>query len=139
MWKDCLNRGECDYFNGVCKCFDDYSGNYCQNKNCINNCNNNGYCNENGTCTCKNKFIGNDCSKLVCEKECLNGGFCINDKCTCLFGYKGDSCELIDNSLTSLNLECSKVCLKGCSNSCPNMNISCLIDCSNNCSKVCIK
>ncbi|XP_041465954.1 delta-like protein B [Lytechinus variegatus] len=34
----------------------------------------------------------------ICDGDdaCLNGGSCINDSCTCMYGFIGDNCELVD-------------------------------------------
>ena len=35
----------------------------------------------------------NGINTCTCEDECLNGGFCFEERCVCLHGYSGDSCE----------------------------------------------
>lgn len=41
---ECSNRGECDRDNGICLCFDGFSGPACNRNKCPNNCNGHGQC-----------------------------------------------------------------------------------------------
>jgi len=83
-------------------------------------CSGHGSCAGNPTfkCTCYNGFTGADCSLRVCPKdvswfalpsadnvahiaeqvECSNAGICdkSSGKCTCLTGYSGQACQILD-------------------------------------------
>jgi len=50
----------------------------CQIRQCLNSCNNHGYCNSNLTCECDPEWISNDCSVRICKNNCSGRGLCIN-------------------------------------------------------------
>lgn len=41
-----------------CECFPGFSGNYCNEKDCLFNCSSNGKCNKNGICECFSGYEG---------------------------------------------------------------------------------
>ena len=66
-----------------------------QPKLCLENCNNNGKC-ENGICVCNPGFMGYTCKNEVpCKNNCNNtNGNCILGNCVCNFGWTGDDCSI---------------------------------------------
>jgi hypothetical protein len=44
FYMECSNRGLCDRAEGVCQCFDGYSGSACGRKSCPNSCSGHGTC-----------------------------------------------------------------------------------------------
>lgn len=65
--KGCNNKGKCRNYS--CICDDNYYGNNCEYKKCLNNCSNRGVCKD-GICICNRPDIysGEDCSKTDCNK-----------------------------------------------------------------------
>jgi len=57
---NCSLNGYCNEFN-KCECYKNYHGEYCQHKDCLNNCSGFGLCN-NGKCICPDDKTGSDCS-----------------------------------------------------------------------------
>ena len=122
---DCLNNcsqnGQCTFSQSlnkfICDCDLFYSGSKCEIdiRPCsLNYCFNNGTCIQNLTdpasasyfCSCSKYYTGRLCeTKLdICQNEtCSNNGQCadINNtpKCVCFSSYKGDKCELMNDSL----------------------------------------
>uniref|UniRef100_A0A0K0F9G7 Teneurin-3 (inferred by orthology to a human protein) n=2 Tax=Strongyloides venezuelensis TaxID=75913 RepID=A0A0K0F9G7_STRVS len=60
---NCNNNGFCNS-NGICECKEGWTGAFCDEKTCENNCNNHGICKE-GKCYCENGYFSNDCSKNI--------------------------------------------------------------------------
>jgi hypothetical protein len=60
----CSFRGYC--LDGICYCKQGFIGDDCSKLSypvyCLNNCTNNGICNDEGLCVCNEGFIGVDCS-----------------------------------------------------------------------------
>lgn len=62
---NCNNNGYCNN-NGICECKEGWTGMFCDEKICENNCNDHGIC-KNGKCYCENGYFSSDCSKNVRE------------------------------------------------------------------------
>ncbi|CEF67291.1 Teneurin-3 [Strongyloides ratti] len=60
---NCNNNGYCNS-NGICECKEGWTGAFCNEKVCENNCNDRGICKE-GKCYCENGYFSSDCSKNV--------------------------------------------------------------------------
>jgi len=107
---NCYNNGSCEVDNitsqSSCKCNKGFYGEYCQFKECDEQCIlNNGQCIE-GKCHCPNNKIGHNCSITFCKNYCNNNGICVkdsNDKyvCTCNEDYFGEYCQ---------HIKCDKNC-----------------------------
>ena len=72
----------------------DYIGEDCSIKECINNCSLNGECDHSlGKCNCFDGFSDKDCSKKICINNCNNNGKCKDGLCFCNKGFVGKACE----------------------------------------------
>uniref|UniRef100_A0A8C3RR94 Tenascin C n=1 Tax=Chelydra serpentina TaxID=8475 RepID=A0A8C3RR94_CHESE len=81
--------------NGVCLCFEEYTGEDCSEERCPVPCSEHGKC-VNGRCVCDEGFTGEDCSEPLCPHNCHNRGRCVEKECVCNEGYTGEDCgELI--------------------------------------------
>ena len=88
---NCNSNGQCDFTNGICKCFDGFEGEACQKKVCLNNCSGNGTCSQvTKTCICNTGYSGEDCSKKVCVNNCSSNGFYNEGICYCKPGFEGN-------------------------------------------------
>ncbi|XP_060073687.1 neurogenic locus notch homolog protein 1-like [Ylistrum balloti] len=94
----------------MCHCRTDYTGTYCNRRNCLNtqlfNCSPNGVCNLNdvnvdpSVCSCKAGYNGTDCNTNIDDcvgVTCENGGTCVDGiasfNCSCPALYTGTYCE----------------------------------------------
>ncbi|NXI42147.1 TENA protein, partial [Galbula dea] len=90
---DCNDQGKC--VDGVCMCFEGYTGIDCSEELCPQGCSVHGRC-VNGQCVCYEGFTGEDCSEPLCPHNCHNRGRCVDNECVCDEGYTGEDCgELI--------------------------------------------
>ena len=112
----CQNNGTCvlksahlyvDHPQSECQCADGYSGQWCEDDQCLElNCQNNGTCERladgRAKCLCNEYWSGSQCEDDVneCEEEkgiCLNNGTCLNYpgdyQCQCSENYLGKHCE----------------------------------------------
>eukprot|EP00941_MAST-03F_sp_MAST-3F-sp1_P006475 g6475.t1 len=98
---DCNFHGVC-LSTGRCECNDGWTGEACENAQCINNCSGHGICHD-GVCGCEVGFSGNDCSlhSKQCRNSCSGHGECDTHtgECHCEAGYHGDGCECVDDCI----------------------------------------
>lgn len=84
---NCNGRGRCQ--EGLCFCFDRWSGDACQDY-CPGSCGGRGACNG-GRCLCLVGYSGDDCSQSDC---CSGHGDCpLPGECRCHPGWSGDQCS----------------------------------------------
>jgi len=98
--KDCNGHGFCDRQLGQCKCYADWFGAGCTDRNCANGCSGHGTCAwKTGQCACAKGWGLADCSERNCPglkgESCSGHGRCdpTNGKCTCLGHTWGETCE----------------------------------------------
>lgn len=109
---DCYGNGRCDFTQGVCECFEGFTGYTCEieSKPCpVQDCNGNGGCDPlTGICFCDSPFFGEACE---CKPESSSvdqwfiqvfslgqqypHGNCsvITELCNCELGYTGFQCK----------------------------------------------
>lgn len=97
----CSGHGECDVANGICKCYQGYTGNICSIRTCPT-CSNGGTCNTGtGVCDCTStRYTGDQCNQLTCTSlsNCNPPhGTCdsTSGTCTCSYPYYGVDCSLV--------------------------------------------
>ncbi|KAH9517406.1 Teneurin-2 [Dermatophagoides farinae] len=81
--------------------------------NCMNNCNNHGYCSGDGRCHCFPGFIGTDCSDNVCPIFCNGHGQYLQGSCHCESGWKGRECTLRSNECEIADCNGNGLCIDG--------------------------
>ncbi len=74
--KNCNGKGEC--VNGICKCFQGYTGIDCSTSACPILCNGNGFY-DMGKCRCNNGWHGDECELPI--HQCQSPGCGLNGKC----------------------------------------------------------
>lgn len=76
------------------KCDEGWSGDGCETRSCLNECNKRGQCTEEGECLCLPGYTGKWCEILNCPQACSGHGKCLETaKCECHQGYRGVMCE----------------------------------------------
>ena len=50
------------------------------------------------TCMCSDGYAGATCDATICSDDvtCLNGGRCVEEGCSCVYPYSGNTCEEAD-------------------------------------------
>ncbi|OMJ83098.1 hypothetical protein SteCoe_16017 [Stentor coeruleus] len=96
----CTSRGNCNDYDGSCKCYYPYFGTSCEKIDC-GYCHNGASCDTStGTCTCGSvAAYGTHCEYLYCPRGSsstnCNHGYCEIQTgiCHCYEGYEGYSCD----------------------------------------------
>ena len=95
---ECSNAGICDTENGVCRCFNGFTGSACQRLSCPNNCNDRGLC---MTMRDASVYFGRDYDSTT-ENSGDGLGFEYDNwdarsiqMCKCNYGYSGPDCSLV--------------------------------------------
>jgi len=112
---DCSGHGFCNPHAGTCKCFQDWFGSGCSDKNCLNGCSGHGTCQwKLGTCMCAKGYGLEDCSERTCPglggKSCSGKGRCnpLDGSCTCMGHSWGEACEKTCPGKCSENGKCNQ-------------------------------
>ena len=101
---NCSQHGIC--INSACRCFTGYFGQKCDQIACdqVQNCSDNGICQEPNVCQCNLAFEGLLCESPTCAtlNRCSFNGVCqLNQTCSCLQGYSGADCSQFSCSLVN--------------------------------------